>query len=52
MGCPLFVAHKDMVNGIIEHGVVGGHNGPAGIAKDDLYSFADDTFPKYFSTGF
>jgi hypothetical protein len=52
VGCALLVADENVVNGIVEHGVVNRHNSPAGIAKDNLNPFPHQTFPKDFRTCF
>jgi hypothetical protein len=40
-----------VVNRVIEHGIIDGHNRAAGVAEDDFDAFADETFPEDFGTG-
>jgi hypothetical protein len=47
----LFVADENVPDRVVEHRVVRGQNGPAGVPENGLYPFMNKTFPDDLGTG-
>ena len=47
----LLVAHQHVPDGVFGHGIVGGQDGPAGIAEDGVHALAEEALPNELGTG-
>src|SRR5262249_20107632 len=50
VGGTLFMADEDVTDGVIEEGIVGGHDGAAWIPEDDVDPLSDQGFPQDLCT--
>jgi hypothetical protein len=41
----LFMTGEDVMDGVLQHGVMYGHDGTTRIPKNHLYTFTKHTFP-------